>query len=184
MSLGYRKCLTATQIDGPTLTAAAAATCLPATKYTLPAAAFDTIGQVLWGRLTGRISCAVTTPGTARFDLRLGGTVVFDSLALNLNIVAKVNVHFSFEFMLTLRAVGSAANFIPWGKFESEAVIASPVPTVGGSGVLFVPYNTAPVVGGNFDSQVAQSLDVFFTQTVATGSLTVHQAVVEAPRWE
>ena len=29
---------------------------------------------------------------------------------------------------------GAAANFMGWGRFESEAVIASPLPTVGGSG--------------------------------------------------
>jgi hypothetical protein len=184
MSFGYRKCLATTQVQGPTLTAAAAATCLPLTKATLPAGAFDALGQTLWGRLTGRISCVVTTPGTARFDLRLGGTVVFDSLAMNLNIVAKVNVHFEFEFMLTLRTLGSVASFMQWGKFTSEAVIASPLPTVGGSGVLLVPYNTAPVVGATVDAQTALSIDSFFTQTVATGSLNVEQAVFEAPRWE
>lgn len=185
MSLGYRKTLMVGQIQGPTLTAAAAATCLPAHKYTLPAAAFDAVGQVLWGKLTGRISCAVTTPGTARFDVRLGGTVVFDSLAMNLNIVAKTSVHFEFEFLITLRApVGSASTFMQWGKFNSEAVIGSPLPTVGGSGVLLVPYNTAPVVGSAVDTQTALSLDMFFTQTVATGSLNVEQAVFEAPRWE
>jgi hypothetical protein len=184
MSLGYRKTLYVAQIEGPTLAAAAAATCLPATKPTLAAGAFDQIGQTLWGRLTGKISCAVTTPGTARFDVRLGGTVVFDSLAIPLNVVAKANVHFEFEFLLTLRAIGAAANFMQWGKFTSEAVIGSPLPTVGGSGVLLLPFNTAPVVGGNFDSQAAQSIDVFFTQTVATGSLNVEQAVFEAPRWE
>jgi len=184
MSVGYRKVLATTQTQGPTLTAAAAATCLPLTKTTIPADTYSTAGQTLWGRLTGRISCVVTTPGTARFDLRLGGTVVFDSLAMNLNVVAKVNVHFEFEFLLTLRTIGSVASFLQWGKFTSEAVILSPLPTVGGSGVLLVPYNTAPVVGGTFDAQAAQSLDMFFTQTVATGSLNVEQAVFEAPRWE
>jgi len=184
MSLGYRKTLMVAQIQGPTLTAAASATCLPATKTTIPAAAFDTVGQVLWGKLTGRISCAVTTPGTARFDVRLGGTVVFDSLAMNLNIVAKAAVHFEFEFLLTLQIVGAAGKFMQWGKFTSEAVIGSPLPTVGGSGVLLVPYNTAPVQGAAVDLQTALSLDMFFTQTVATGSLNVEQAVFEAPRWE
>ena len=145
---------------------------------------FDTLGQVLAGKITGRISCVVTTPGTARFDLRLGGTVVFDSLAMNLNIVAKVAVPFEFEFLLTLRAIGAAANFMGWGKFTSEALIGSPLPTVGGSGVVLVPYNSAPVVGGNFNSAAAQTVDCFYTQTVATGQLIVHQALFESPRWE
>lgn len=184
MSIGYRKTLYSSQIDGPTLTAAAAATCLPATKATAPANYFDAIGQVFAGKITGRISCAVTTPGTARFDVRLGGTVIFDSLAMNLNIVVKASVHFEFKFLLTVRAIGSAANFMGWGKFTSEAVIGSPLPTVGGSGVLLVPVATAPAVGANFDSQVSQQVDLFFTQTVATGSMTVHQVLLESPRWE
>jgi hypothetical protein len=184
MSVGYRKVLATVQSQGPTLTAAAAATCLPAHKTTIPADTYHSPGQVLWGRLTGKISCVVTTPGTARFDLRLGGTVVFDSLAMSLNVVAKVSVHFEFEFLLTLRTIGSVASFMPWGKFTSEAVIGSPLPTVGGSGVLLVPYNTAPVVGATVDAQTALSLDMFFTQTVATGSLNVEQAVFEAPAWE
>jgi len=185
MSLGYRKGIITAQIDGPTLTAAASATCLPAAaRRGLPANFFDAIEQTLLAKLTGRISCVVTTPGTARFDLRLGGTVIFDSLAIPLNIVAKVNVHFELDILLTLRAVGAAANFFGQGRFSSEAVIGSPLPSVGGSGMILLPYNTAPVVGGNFDSTIAQQLDCNFTQTVATGSLTVHQALFESHRWE
>lgn len=185
MSLGYRKGIISAQVDGPALTAAAAASCLPpAALATLPANFFDAIGQTLIGRIAGRISNVITTPGTARFDIRLGGTVVFDSLAIPLNIVAKVNVPFEFEFMLTLRALGAAANFMGVGRFLSEAVVGSPLPSAGGSGVILLPYNTAPAVGGNFASTAGQQLDCFFTQTVATGSLTVHQALFESHRWE
>lgn len=184
MSLGYRKHIYSTQIAGPALTAAAAATCLPATKPTLPANFFENLGQVVWIKAHGAISCAVTTPGTGRFDVRLGGTVIFDTLAMNLNIVAKTNVPFELEIMLTLRAVGSAGNLMGVGRFSSEAVIASPLPSVGGSGVFILPQSAAPAVGGNFDTQVAQQLDCFFTQTVATGSMTLHQFVVESARWE
>jgi hypothetical protein len=42
-----------------------------------------------------------------------------------------------------------------------------------------VPYNTAPVVGAGFDSTIANALDFRFTQTVATGSMTVHQFLIE-----
>lgn len=185
MSLGFRKGLISSQVDGPTLTAAATATCLAAAaKKTLPANFFDTIGQVLIARIFGRISCAVTTPGTARFDLRLGGTVVFDGLAVPLNIVAKANVPFELEIMMTLRAIGAAANFMGAGKFISEAVVGSPLPSVGGSGAILLPYNTAPAVGGNFDSTAAQQVDMQFTQNVGTGSMTVHQFLLESPVWE
>ena len=74
------------QVDGTTLTAAAAASCIPAAaKVTIPANYFQ-IGKTLMLFATGRISSAVTTPGTARFDVRFGSTVVFDSLAMNLKL--------------------------------------------------------------------------------------------------
>lgn len=185
MSLGYRKGLISSQVDGATLTAAARASCLPAAaKKTLEANFFDALGMVLIARLWGRISCAAGTPGTARFDLTLGGTVVFDGLAVPLNTTVKTNVPFEVEIMLTLRALGSAANFMGAGKFISEAVVGSPLPSAGGSGAILLPYNTAPVVGSNFDSTAAQQVDMGFTQNVATGSLTVHQFMLEAHRWE
>jgi hypothetical protein len=65
------------------------------------------------------------------------------------------------------------------GAFKSEAVIASPLPAVGGNGSLLVP-TTAPAVGTGFDNTAANALDVFFTQTAATGSLTVHNYRVDA----
>lgn len=182
MSLGYMENLINSQVDGPTLTAAAAATCLPAAAVkTLPANFFDFIGKQLIVKASGRISCAVTTPGTARFDIRLGGTNVADTLAMNLNIVAKVNVGWWLEMWLTTRVIGAAANFMWQGFWKSEAVIASPLPTVGGSGCFLLPYNTAPAVGGNVNSASALTVDMFFTQTVATGSLTVHQFSVISP---
>jgi hypothetical protein len=117
-------------------------------------------------------------------DLRLGpsGTiVVFDSGALNLNTVAKVTVPWKFECMLTCRAVGigTTSNLFGIGEFRSEAVVGSPLPTVGGNGSLLAPVGT-PAVGGGFDNTAANAVDWFFTQTVATGSFTVHQYAI----WE
>jgi hypothetical protein len=167
--------------DGPTLTAAAAASCLPTYVPTTLPAGYWQIGRIWRWLMHGRISCVVTTPGTARFDLRLGGTVVFDSLAVPLTVVAKTNVPWWLDVLLTCRAVGSgtSANLMGAGRFTSEAVIGAPAATAGGNGVLTVPFNTAPVVGGGFNSQAALTLDSFFTQTVATGSMTVHQMTIE-----
>jgi hypothetical protein len=182
MSLqGWQETLITAQGDGSVLTAAAAASCLPpAAKFTLPANFFSAVGKAVRITAAGRISCAVTTPGTARYDVRFGGTVVFDSLAMNLNIVAKTNVHWMLELLLTCRAIGTSANLMGQGTWRSEAVIASPLPTAGGSGEFMIPYNTAPVVGTNFDSTASQVVDLFFTQTVATGSMTLHQYVLES----
>jgi hypothetical protein len=38
---------------------------------------------------------------------------------------------------------------------------------------------SAPALGGAFDSTINNQFDMFFTQTVATGSLTMHQLAVE-----
>lgn len=176
----WREALIIGQGDGPTLTAAAAASCIPThAKITLPQGYFERIGQGFKVSIAGRISCVVTTPGTARFDVRLGGTVIYDSGALNLNVVAKTTVPFWFEAWLTARTIGTAGNFMGVGRFMSEAVVGAPVNTAGGNGVLMCPVG-APAVGSNVDMTTALSVDMFFTQTVATGSLTVHQYLVES----
>jgi hypothetical protein len=88
--------------------------------------------------------------------------------------------------VLTCRAIGSGttANLFGFGRFTSEAVIASPTGAAGGNGTLVSSVATgpdaAPAVGAGFDSTAANVVDLFFTQTVATGSLTVHSYVLES----
>lgn len=168
--------------DGPTLSAAAAASCVPTYVPTTLPAGYWQIGRIWRLRMTGRISNVVTTPGTARFDMRLGGIVAFDTLAMPLNIVAKTNVPWQLDVLMTCRAVGSgtSANLLSQGTFLSEANINTAVPATGpGPGGQMVPYNVAPAVGAGFNSQSALTLDFFFTQTVATGSMIVHQMILE-----
>jgi hypothetical protein len=171
--------LVTSQVDGPTLTAAAAATMLtPQAKIVLPAGYFDRIGKSMLIVASGRISNVVTTPGTARYDIRMDSTVVADTNAMPLNVVAKTTVGWWLEMLLTARAVGTSANLIMQGRWQSESYIGSPAATAGGNGCIMLPYNAAPAVGANFDSTVAHVLDSFFTQTVATGSMTCHQFAV------
>jgi hypothetical protein len=177
----WQETLVSSQVDGPTLTAAAAATAIPpAALITIPAGWWQ-IGRVLKVTAQGRISCVVTTPGTARFQVRQSAVSVFDSGALNLNIVAKVTVPFWLEIIMTCRAIGNgtSANLMGQGAFQSEAVVGSPLPAAGGNGSLLCPVG-APAVGTGFDSTIANILDLFFTQTVATGSMTIHQYKVES----
>jgi hypothetical protein len=133
-------------------------------------------------KMGGRISCVVTTPGTMRLDVCLGSagtTIVFDTLALNLNTVAKTTVPWFAEINLTCRAVGTGTSttFFPAAWVASEAIVGAPLPSAGGNGFLNVPVGT-PAVGAGTDNTAAHALDVFFTQTVATGSFTVHTYVV------
>lgn len=164
------------KVAGPTLTAAAAASCIPTgCGFVFPGGYFK-IERALWGCVRGKISIPTPTPGSARFDIRLGGTVIFDGLAVPLHAtVAKTNVHFRFEFELTARAEGSTANFMGAGSFISEAVVGSPLPSAGGSGEILLPYNTAPAVGNNVDARADLAFDMQYTQVVATASLTVEQ---------
>lgn len=183
MSLySFQETLVSAQVAGTAKTGTAAATILdPSSVITLPAQYWQ-VGRTMRIKARGLISCAVTTPGTARFDVRLGATVVFDSQAINLNVVAKVNVGWELELNLVCRTIGSgtSATLAGQGFFISEAVIGAPIPTVGGSGIVMVPYNAATVVGPGFNSTAAATLDLFHTQTVGTGSITVHQYVVES----
>jgi hypothetical protein len=180
----WQETLTQSVTDGPTLTAAARASCIPTpNRITLPPSYFY-LGKVLRFTLLGRISIAAGTPGTGRFDIALGSggtTIVFDTAAFNLNTAAKTNVPFLFETDLVCRAIGSAGatTFFPTSTFQSESVIGSPVPTAGGNGSLLLPTST-PAVGSGTDNTTNNAVDVFFTQTVATGSLTVHNYRVEA----
>jgi hypothetical protein len=177
----WQETLVTSQVDGPTLVAAAAATAIPpAALITIPAGWWQ-IGRCMKITAQGRISCVVTTPGTARWQVRQAAVSVFDSGALNLNVVAKVTVPWWLEIVMTCRAIGNGvnANLFGFGSFQSEAVVGSPVNTAGGNGSLVCPVG-APVVGTGFDSTIANILDLFFTQTVATGSMTVHQYKVEA----
>jgi len=173
------------QAAGPTLTAAAAASMLVAAspasgqnRVTLPAGLLK-VGDTLNFKARGIISCVVTTPGTARFDIRFGGTVVFDTGALNLNIVAKTSVPWTLDVDLVVRSIGATTAATLWGQgtWVSEAVIASPANSAGGNGLLNVPVSSLAVSSG-FDSTVANVFDSFFTQTVATGSLTCEQAIL------
>lgn len=164
--------------DGPTLAAAAAASCIPVASRIILPNNFWTIGKKLKVKLQGRISCAVTTPGTFRIDFRTGpaGTIIaHDSGALNLNIVAKVAVPWEYELELTCRAVGTgtATQLFGIGRFTSEAVVGAALPSVGTNGTLMCPVG-APALGTGFDNTAANAVDFFHTQTVATGQLIVH----------
>ena len=175
--------IVAAATDGPTLTAAARASCIPTANRIVLPNNFFFISRAMRVLLGGRISCVVTTPGTARYDICMGSagtTVVFDTLALNLNVVAKTTVPWLLDVTLTCRAVGTVTSttFFPRGFFASEAVVGAPLPSAGGNGVLNVPVGT-PAVGAGMDNTAASALDAFFTQTLATGSMTVHTYQVD-----
>lgn len=181
----WREFLTVATTNGTAKTASAAATIIPAENRIVLPAGYFYVGRMLRFEMSGRISCVVTTPGTVRLDIRMGAsgtTVVYDTGALNLNIVAKTDVPWFFEVTLVCRAIGTGTSttFFPHGaRFQSEAVVGSPLPSAGGNGILYAPVG-APAVGAGTDVTAAHAIDVFHTQTVATGSFQVHTYTVES----
>lgn len=176
-------------VDGPALANSTTATSLiggvgtgTPSKVTLPANYFA-VGRMLRVVAQGRISTLVTTPGTLTLDLRLGAVIAANGGAMSLNIVAKTLVPWWLEWILTCRTIGSGtvATLMHQGRWASEAVIGSPLPTVGGVGSLLIPVAT-PAVGTGFDSQAAQTLDLFGTWSVANAanSIQLHQLLVES----
>jgi hypothetical protein len=113
--------------------------------------------------------------------VRFGGTVIFDGLAVLLDTVAAhTNVGWELEILLTVRAVGATANLIGQGRWTCEDILGVPAAAPKGCLTAILPWNSAPAVGTNFDSTASQQVDLFFTQTVATGSMTLHQYMLES----
>jgi hypothetical protein len=176
------KTLMVATADGPTLTAAAAASCIPTNLLTTVQAGYWQVGKCWHIWCAGRVSCVVTTPGTFRLDVRMGAVTVFDTLAIPLNIVAQTTVPWSANFYLTCRAAGSGTTcqLFGQGQIRSTAFLnVAAVATGPWAGAITLPYNTAPVLGTGFDSTVANAFDFRFTQTVATGSFTMHTFILE-----
>jgi hypothetical protein len=171
------------QSDGTAVTAASATSCIPAAaKITFPPNYFY-IGRALRIKAAGKISSVITTPGTARYDVRIGGTVVFDGLAVLLDsVAAHTNVGWWLEILLTCRAIGSGSSttFMGHGTWTSENILGVPATAPKGVLTAMLPWNSAPAVGTGIDNTTSNTLDLFFTQTVATGSMTLQQYSVES----
>lgn len=184
MSLqSWQETLITASVDGSALTGSTTPTSLlpGAAKISLPSNYFQ-VGKAIRITAQGRVSNIITTPGTLTLDVRFGSVIVFNGGAMALNIVAKTDVTWWFEVILTCRAIGSgtSANMMGIGKWVSESVIGSPAPSAGGSGLLLLP-SSAPAVGTGFDSTSAQSVDLFGTWSLNNAnSIQVHQFLVES----
>jgi hypothetical protein len=173
-------------VDGTALTGTATDTSIldVGSKYTLPAN-FFVPGKCLRLTAMGQMSNIITTPGTLTFGVKFGSSE-WQSQALALNIVAKTNVTWWLEMLFTCRNIGTAGNnsgvLFPAGKFTSESVIGSPLPTVGGSGVLLIPAS-APAVSTNteFNTNTAQQVDLFAKWSLSNAnSIICNQFILES----
>lgn len=152
-------------------------------RFTLPAQFFDRPGKALKVVAAGRVSNIVTTPGTLTLDVRLGGVIACNGGAMALNVVAKTNVPWKLEWLLTCRNTGSGtgANLMHQGEWSSESVVGSPLPAAGGCGTHLLP-NAAPAVGTGFDSTAALTVDLFATWSIANAgnSIQLHQFFLQS----
>lgn len=185
MNNAWGQLLYSLAVAGPTLTAAANASALAAAspaagqwKPIIPGGLLTKNGDKIRVTASGIVSCVITTPGTFRLDLRAGSTVIFDTGAIALNVVAKVNVPWFAQFDLTVRVPGAIGQTWGQGWFSSEAGIGAPLPAVGGNAHFNVPVS-AVGLGTAWDMSVGNVLDLTFTQTVATGSFTLEQCDIE-----
>lgn len=172
--------------DGPAVANTTAPTnLLPSGRSpVLPSGFFSSPNVSLIIRAHGRISTLVTTPGTMTFDVRFGAISVCTTPAFALNTVAKTNVPWELYIKLVCRSIGSgtSATVLGMGHWRSEAVVGSPLPSVGSAGTLMIPAG-APIVGSGFNSEDAQQVGVRATWSVASASnsITMHMCEIEMP---
>lgn len=184
MALGFWQTLSTLQASGTAITAAARTSMTVGStqaRFTLPPNAIKTPGDQLMLEASGIISCVVTTPGTARFDLAVATTAKLDTQAMPLNIVARTNVPWYLKMLATFTAVGTSANVTWNGVWISEAMINTALQATGpGPGGTMVPYSGTATGASNtvsaiMDTTVSNILDLYFTQTVTTGSCQLQQ---------
>lgn len=175
----YPQLLIGSQTAGTALASSTTPTSLlpSQAKYMMPANFPDVIGKKFRLTAAGRISTLVTSPGTLTLAVRLGPTsniVAAQSQAFALNVVAKTNVSWWLELLLTARAIGggTSANLMAMGLWHSEAVIGAPLPSAGGA-PAHAWQASAPAVGTGWDSTVANIWDLYATWSVNSASNSI-----------
>lgn len=142
-------------------------------KYTLPANHFDYVGRQIYIRAAGRLSNVVTTPGNLTFDVRFGGTVVFNGAAMAMSTTAHSNLPWWLEIWLTCRTIGSTANLMGQARVSGQPLSLTAVADSTTTPATLLAPNTAPTVGNNFDATVSQQVDLFSTFSVANASNSI-----------
>jgi len=173
MSLGYWETLATSQGAGTALAAAAAASLLQGAAssglYTLTPNRLK-IGDAFHVRASGQVSSAVTTPGTYRWGLTFGAVAnVFDSTAIAPLTTVQTNIPWILDIEGIVRTLGAGTSAtIFWQGLLFSAALSTTLQ------IIAMPVGAPPVVGAGFDSTVSNLIDLRWTQTVATGSVTLH----------
>ena len=183
MAQGFWLTLGTLQASGGAITAASRTSMTASStqgRFTLPANSLKNLGDQLLVEATGIISCVITTPGTARWDLAMATTAKMDTTAIPLNTVARTNTPWCLRMLGSLTTAGTSAVLTWTGFVLSDAIVNTALQATGpGPGGTILPYSGtatgASTASSSFDATVSQLLDLYFTQTVATGSCTLQQ---------
>lgn len=177
----FKSTLISSYADGPALSNIAGPQSIlnPDCKWTFPAQYFR-LGRVI--RITGMVALSniVTTPGTITLDVRLNGTVVWSSGAMNFSATAHTLLPCDLSITLATYADGSSSNFLGQGFAWSRALAVGAGADNTNSIVLYPMPTTSPAVGSNFDGTLAQQLDmqVTFSNQQTGNAITLKQFVL------
>lgn len=181
----WRETLYATIADGGTVTAAATETIL-IPDFSLPGN-YLYPGRTLKYTLFGRISSPVTTPGTFTWKLRWGGAAGV-SLASSGAIApdptaSSTNLAWWCEFYMVCRSVGTAGTAFTMGRMwandidDGAAAIANLTAALNNQQLAFPD---VPAVSASIDTTITKALSPTITNSLSTGSVTCHIAILEA----
>jgi hypothetical protein len=165
--------------NGATNTSGAEAIAFP--NVTIPAN-FMQDGRILRLTAMGKYSNVVTTPGSITFKIRWGGvagTVLCTTSAIALNTTAQTDLMWRMEAEIVTRANGSSGSLLAMGRIDLALQLAANqgnpqfMGSAGGAST-----NTPAAV--TVDLTADTSLSVTYQSTVATGSMTGMNFIIEA----
>lgn len=180
---GWEELLFAPTVDGPTLTAAAEAAMVP--DYTMPGY-YMTVGKAFKYTLWGRLSSAITTPGTFTFRLRWGGlagVVLAASPAFAPDpTAAAANVAFFVQYYVICRSDGATGTFFAMGQWSGSDFDDASAATIVGNlnSLTFGSAGSATPAAVTVDTTIAKAVSATYQPSVATASMTTHMAFLES----
>jgi len=154
--------------DGPTVTANATESLITNDIVFNPDSL--KVGDVIKATLCGKVSNAVTTPGTLRLRARLGaasltGTTIADSGTMLQNTAVQTDKAWRWEQYWAIRAAGTSGSIISIGTIHRGNADVSAIVAPDLIPATFVGSNTV-------NTTIANTLSFTATWDVATASIT------------
>ncbi len=132
----------------------------------------------------GKFSNVITTPGTTTFRIRWGGvagTIIAQSSAISLNILAETDLMFKIECDITVRANGGSGSVLAMGLVTLAAQLAANnnqpnfMGSAGGAST-----NTPAAVTVTFNADTALSVTAQSSVNTAGTTITGMEYTLEA----